>query len=1152
MVFGLVSIVAAQEVTERHDDDRVVSVSRPLAVGTEGDVRSVEQTCSVAAGVPAEVAFDVIAGEDSFAFMVDVSRSGTAFDCTDGGGLAHESTDDSVLLTRTSASLYFGTERASVAPAVAADYYLVSDSLVPAAGGNFAVARMDPSDSGPAGVEFVLGYGRRVSWTVADARRLGRVTVTVRLCVVGSVSPVAADRVCGHPASAALDVRLVLDPFGEQGFASVRLLGSAEGEDAYVVEPDSGATALVRVLVELVSPAVADLPLRYGAEPVPGGALGTGPARDFIPVDRPGSRSVVPLGHRSVILPVTHIVGDDRIEVDEEFRIWVVIEELPASEYRLPVTILDDEPESAPGFIRVEFPSPNGFLEGDPPPGIDCSDRVVGHLPEVCSPGQPIVLYATDRLPEDLVYDLSTVAETARPGFDYVPIRQRRLELHEGGLQFFDPTEPLRLRIIPDLLSEPGPPELFHLVLRALVPGEAEPYFVEIIPIPIEDDDAAAGGFVFGVAGSEPCSAGGRVLHVDEPPPDSGSPFVAAFDLSVWIGSSAASPDGCSVPDKRLEFVPRLVRGGSAGAAPADPGADLVLVSRSLRFFPGETAVLELLIFPDELAEGAEVVDVAIGGRRLVVRIADYQVDRVLEAGRQASFLRYGRLLGAEMADSLAARFACASAAACSGGDAAPAFSYPAGPSRSVLMARFAGLLRSFAPSAGSDGSAVPFAPPAGPGFAPGLLRSVGRAADGLFYQGDPLQWANGASRRGPTPWSLWFRSSWREVSDSAPTGRLLRTSLLTGVGGLDRAVGALRVGGLFGLALGRDGLRYAHVRRGFPGAAGWDDRPTRWYVAAPYVGFVPHARSRLWLSVGRAWGGVADPPVLVSETAHPLGVDSEWLFSPRVSMSLVGGGGSVTVTRFGGVGVDLEADLFRAAVAPSTEVVRRARVTADGPAAVGAAAGSVVEQFEIPVSDAAAVSRRRLGVRFGSRVGGPSVASHLSVALAHRWDAGADVAWVWSGDAGTASPAAVSASDVSVDYRFQPVHRRFAFTVRLQLQVGGGVGPAAAGPPRGSSRSVALDGGFRWGASETQAGWAFAVRPAYGVPNAGLPGWWRRDVLSPAGLRWLQPVPALDAEAAYAFANGARLALTAGRRFGAATVPAAGVGAGVRFDRRW
>ena len=915
-------------------------------------------------------------------------------------------------------------------------------------------------------------------------------------------------------------------------------------DEVQVPEGPSGARAGVVVPVQVGCLVAERRTLVVSASETGGrkAARGSPPDQDFEPVD--GLVHVVPAGVFEVEVPVTVVLGDNRPEpATETFSVSVELDSDSGSaglRGTTTVVILDDE-VYFDEIVTLETPA--SMPEGDPPFGADCGAHLYRPLPDPCARGVPLLLTLNERFSQDLEFELYTLAETARADVDYESIRGRRLVVREGHLVSFDVHEPLQLRVVPDLLPEPQ--EALSLFLYGRYPGNPVPAFAQRIRIVIEDDDELADGTDVPWFGpdAELCGDGESVLAVQEPSVTDGlGLFRVDLAYRVRRRSEADADAGqvnellsCDLPAAAaVEVRVDLVSPGLSNAA--DAGLDVVLPdhSRRLVFYRGQPAPIELFVRGDGLPEGREELDLLLstgqsGHTRLRVVVEDFEATVEAARGRAASLVRAGRLLGAALTDAVAARFSCAGSSACA----------PFEDSREALFPqRLAGALRALWPmharGAGPGGPGAGCAGPrclglgTDPAHAPGSLERAGRLVEALAFQGDPQRWLFGGRSRRASPWSLWLRGSARTDRDATAGGSALETGLVTALTGVDRIVGRLRVGGVYGWSFGAYSRR--HARGSF--VPDRTDVPLRWHLVAPYVGFVPTDRARFWASAGAGWGGSHVLPADGSElsgTADPepsVAVLHYGRSGASQRLRLYAGGGAFSLGSLGAFEFDLEGDWFRVRV-------------------VHGGAGVI--------ADASPASRLRVGVRAGTRLGAAGSSSYLSFAVARRWDAGADVEWV----RGAATGEAAGATDAAVDYSFRRPRSRLAWTATVQMQVAGGgsapglVTASGVALQRSVSRMTA-SGGLRWGSSETGRGWSLALRPGYGFASLRRSAWWDAAALGGIGAAFPAVVPTLDAEVGYGFAGGGQAAVTFGQGFPAAGRSGRGVSVGVRFDRGW
>ncbi|MCY4030302.1 MAG: hypothetical protein OXH75_28820, partial [Acidobacteria bacterium] len=790
-----------------------------------------------------------------------------------------------------------------------------------------------------------------------------------------------------------------------------------------------------------------------------------------------------------------------------------------------------------------------------------------------------------ERQHKDVVYQVHTVAGSARPGEDYRFRDGVRVRLEEGHLRTFDVRDPLHLQIRRDFFVEAEREDLF-LAVHMLAGGES-PLFSWYERIEIVDDDrsgGAEGALWFGVAEGDDglafCPLPSGPILVAEPL-DGGVRTVRLPLAMAQRSADQAPADGEQGAQQRLceaglgkpvsEYRYELRSGA------AEVGRDVLGSAGAggvVRFVSGRASV-DFGVVGDGRLEGPEDLTLAlVSGAGTValftVVVEDAESARETVSSRTAGAVRIGRVLASEVSDVLADRFSCAASSACSALGARPeAQLWPGGRSGPVfspetLLRRLAWSAGSFAmpgmaPPAVPDGAAL--APPAlagsglpgfglsGPGggshapgagavshglHGPGRLDSdrlavVGRALDGLRYQGDPGRWLGAVNiARGdhrPAAWTFWARSSYGAVDDTSSTARRLSTSMLSMTGGLDREVGRFRVGVLYTHAFAQSETEvHGYAREFVP------DHPAQgssWRVVAPYVGWIPHRRFRLWMSPGWVTGG--------GGVAPGEGLDA--------TMRMVVSGASLSVYSSREVSVDVEADVFEVDVDRTPSVSER--------------------RFEMPEDDfSGRAQRARLAGRMGFPLGDPATsASRLTVRFGRRWDVGTDIDWVWgpAGGGGSASVAEwggagqVSATDLLVDVRYRRGRSSLSLVLTLGVQLGGEEPQVASEHLRFSSRrQVGFGGGLQWGAAGSGAGWSASLRPSYGHVSAALPGWWSGAVPRVGGLGGFEVAPLLDAEVGYGFEDGGRVSVSGRRAFGGGRPGAGGLGAVLRYGRGW
>lgn len=955
---------------------------------------------------------------------------------------------------------------------------------------------------------------------------------------------------------------------------SLQIDGAADGIHR---EGDSGERDSVHVIVTFGRRLTEPVTLSYGSV-ADADARGTEPNQD---VETVPERSVtVEPGQIAVRVRVATIIGDDRVEAVEYFSVWAAVDGYSAeSRMWLRVGIANDD---VPGDRILDVVLEGGgvegasIVEGDPDPGAGGGD---------CQREWKCVFlilgFTGERQSKDVVYQVHTVAGSARPGEDYRFSDGVRVRLEEGHLRTFDVRDPLQLQVRRDFFVEAEREDLF-LVVHMLA-GDESPLFSWYERIEIVDDDRPGGvdgSLWFGLAdGLESCPEPRDAFVVAEPP--DGGVRLVRVDLAMAQqgdqaergGQQDARQGSCRVGvGKPVTEYRYELRSGAA-----EVGRDVLASAGAgsvVRFVSGR-ATLELGVVGDGQFERAEDLTLAlVSGAGTVavftVVVEDAESTRETVSSRTASTVRIGRVLASEVSDVLADRFSCAASPACAqAGASAQGQLWPGGRSGPyvspvALLRRLAWSAGSvampgMAPSLASDGGAQPLAPQAGTG--PGRFGSVGigtagapdrfghgsgavsyglhgrgaldadrlavvgRAIDGLRYQGDPGRWLGAVNiARGdhrPRAWTFWARSSYGAVDDASSTARRLRTSMLSMTGGLDRQVGRFRVGVLYTQAFAQSETALHRYAQEFVG----DDpaEESSWRVVAPYVGWVPHRRFALWVSPG--WvtgrGGAA---------ALGEGLDA--------TMRMVVSGASLSVYSSREVSVDVEADVFE--------------VDADRTPSVSEVG------FAMP-DDAFSgrAQRARLAGRMGFPLGDPeTAASRLTVRLGRRWDVGTDIDWVWGPGGRPASwegAGQVSATDLLLDLRYGRVRSSLSLVLTLGVQLGSKE-PLVDGQHLrfASRRQVGFGGGVAWGAAGSGAGWSASLRPSYGHVSAAMPGWWSGAVPRIGGFGGFDLAPMVDAEAGYGFEDGGRVSVSGRRAFGGGRPGAGGLGAVLRYGRGW
>ena len=865
--------------------------------------------------------------------------------------------------------------------------------------------------------------------------------------------------------------------------------------------------------------------LNFGYETVSGGATDGEDFRIY-----PTRSFPIPVAARAVRAQVGCILGDDLPEPDEIFRLWFEIAGEIHTRVWITVTIVDNEPAShVPGFLSIQFGAGEALplVEGDEPPL-----------------GLPLVIRYSDGVirNEPLTFRIVTIDGTALAGSDYVPL-DLEVTFPPGHAGLFDLGDQLRLRTVADLVPEPLE-EHFYIAVTALIGGEV--YFSELLRVGIRDDDFLQ-ELVEGTSllwlGADPAACPDRNWLIDLPEPTLADGSYVDYAIDVYartappgnVGAEEPSdPDDpeavspCGTPGQR--FAADVALGPASGDEPAATlGDDVTLTvrdDRQLVFEPIEQyARVHVRVYADDVLEADEHFSIRLsagihGVATLQLRIIDAQKRQALAAGRDAAFVRVGRLLGAVVGGALSDRFSCAAATGCAGDIGTP--------TAELFAPALSRLARGLAASGGAQAGAVPFHPARA--LAPAIDR-IGPLLADLSFSQSPNAWFSVRNPDLPTPWSLWMRTEWAYSSERTAGGDTLDTSVFGLVGGIDRRFGPLTAGALYGWLWAESGRGYrpelAHAEGVDAGAEAFSNH-LRWQLVAPYVAVTPHERVRGWMSIGRTFSGSLGqlagyrPDVAAAADA------------PEYGMLL--GGGSMTALRARGVLLDVEADTFAVAgalpVAPGD--------LAPAPAAPDATA--VPESFDSVALPAAV--RHRVALRLGvplDRTG----ARRAAVSVSRRWDGGPDIVWAQG------SSELVPAYDVGFDVRLSSVASRLSLSITGRLEVS---------PPRAYRNSDArraersLGAVLRFGQAETARGWSVTVRPGYGYPvlfGGSLDSPLMRGVM-PGGA-FLESLPRVDLDAGYAFADGSRLSLAGGRSFAGRLRPyGAPARASVRYDRGW
>ena len=618
-----------------------------------------------------------------------------------------------------------------------------------------------------------------------------------------------------------------------------------------LLEADPGdPPVFFEVAVELRRPDNANpTTVVYGTDVVSGSAV---PGVDY---EGYAGRAVVPAGRPGVVVRFAEILADGLPEPVELFTIWAYLEGRPETRVAAVVEIGDDDVAiHRPGFVVFDIGLPGDLplVEGDRP-----------------KPPLPIVARLADAElhSEDYTYRILTMDGTAAAGEDFVGF-DRRVRFRAGELAVFDHADPLALAVLPDLVAE-EPREYFYLLVYALIEGVSWPAFTAIQRVEILDDDhqeeVLDGGATLwvGGAGAEACPSTAHSVVLEEPDPEVAPWIDVAVPLVARLGPRPGEAGGvCGLPSGTFEARVSLAPGLDAGASVPH---DVALGSRApdpVVFAPQDhAAAVVVRVYADELLEADETVRllVSVGVHGVVpveLVVLDFQKERELVAGRDAAFARLGRAMGAAVVDALADRFSCARSAEC----ADPyRLSDPRDLGEAVRpsLGRLAGILRSLAPPDGPPDPALGPAPLPGADARGGsLMRRAALARAGpaaglasLSFQGSPNTWFRARNRDGGTRWTAWLRTGRRSSSDSRADGSRVRTFLLSVLGGVDRRLGAVHAGALYGYLLGSYSRRFsgdlARLEEVNPVGPALDNAVS-WHLVAPYVGVTPHPRVRL------------------------------------------------------------------------------------------------------------------------------------------------------------------------------------------------------------------------------------------------------------------------------------------------------------------
>ena len=837
------------------------------------------------------------------------------------------------------------------------------------------------------------------------------------------------------------------------------------------------------------------------------------------------------------------MIGDDIPEPDEVFNILVEIVGRPWTRVSVAITIVDDEPRShVPGFLEITYGGEalSEFDEGDAP-----------------TSGLPMVVRYSDGAlrSSEMRFRFVTLDGTARAGDDYEPF-DREVVVRAGHFGVFDITDPMRMRIVPDLIPE-EPLETFYLAVYAMFPG-GELYFSEVLPLRIADDDLIGGldadnASLWVGAAEAACPSPLVSVDLPEPAPDDG-PFVDyPVDVYARISTTEAEGATCSRVSGRFAAPVHLATGGLAHHPPAVVGHDVSFTERpqpALHFDAVDHhAQVFVRVYSDQLLEADEYVTLSLslgyhGTAMMRLRIVDFQKRDRLAGNRDASFARIGRVMASMLSEALTDRFSCARAKGCA---AAP----PGIGSRNGL-GQLASVARSLAPPRvpASDPRAMARLAGRSPLPERPLIERVGSRIDGLSLQASPSGWFGPREAPGRSKWSAWARTDYLYASASSPDGTVQRTSLLGVLGGVDRRFNLVTFGTLYGLAWAEHSSRYSADLAAVEGVeAGAEPflNAMSWQLVAPYVGVQPHDRVRTWVSYGRTLFGSWEP-------SYGYQPDADFLADgPRYSFTVAGA--SVTALRARGFVLDLEGDWFAVGtVLPTCPASCRRTVLAllsdpDSPPAATFPTTAQVQDVlalgeDIGLVDHALgrVGRRRMGLRIGVPLGGQGGRT-LSLAFSRRWDSGPDVAWLLGGHD------RVHAYDLGFDVRLSPPRSRLSASLNGRVEVRRST-PVVDRQLR--HRERAIGGTVRWGRVETPQGWSVILRPRYGYPGvAGSLDSGSMAVLLPDFHPAARPMPLVDLSAGYGFDDGARLVFRGSRGFGE-HLRGASLGAGVNYERGW
>ena len=864
-----------------------------------------------------------------------------------------------------------------------------------------------------------------------------------------------------------------------------------------------------------------------------------------------------PVARRGVTLSVAGVLPDSVPEFpNEAFTVWVRVADRPSSRQEATVFIQSNPlPVHLMGLVSLQLLYPVGgepVFEGESVWFQVILSRAVNV--EVC-------------------VHVRAGRGTAEPGRDFVPM-ERRVCLSPYKVV----SEVIEVRTLADDL--PRLSRSMAILLEARYPGNPDVYHMGSIGVVILDATGDLGNLSpsnlwFGPAehADRACASGAEIplVLVEPERPAAPAEYVVDFAFKERVPGGLTCRDvGSSLP------VTVRPDGDFLRGAPAHPGVDFEIAPRA-GVVPHQLFVFTVV--QDGVDEPQEHGSISVnagkyGSFQVPVVVLDWRTAQQFVGSGEADYARMARLAGSILAGAVAQRFSCASSGRC-GVSAADirGFASAAGERvlRTLASTVAAGSALGLDPLAGSFGAAGPLSAPggapalgpiaargAGGGFVPGFGGGgavvgpgldPGRLLSGLPSRalrslsgssGSPVsfQVRRGAVRnasRGPV-WSAWLGGVGYSSDASAGDGFSVRSSVSGILGGLDRRAGPVTFGTAYGFLRGDVESRESAASVGRLQVSG------SWHLVAPYFGYRPVERVRLWGMTGFSIRATSNPIDVVDSPADsrafllsfrpvapvPGGFDTSGADRPPLVEPSIGSP-AIRVNAFGvsatvvdapwGV-VDLEADELR-----SRATVPRG-VGYDPRASFGASLlYTPTDLRDLPAWSGRPALRRRLGVRVGIPVGS---ASRIAWHTAARWDSGPDV------DQLVADPAvsSVRAVDAGVELRLAPSRARVSLVVRYQLELSSSIADLVHG---GSTSRHAFDAGLRFGAAESQSGWVLEVSPGYGYP-ARAPSLLLGDGLtgsSPASaLSRLPSVPLLDLGVGYGFGDGSRLLLAAGRSF--------------------